>query len=1531
MKHRTSRAKRPTLPALLAASIMAAASTAQAAPIPTGVTWLPSDPLNITLDGAHQYDLWLNLAGSANNSRTAPFYFMGNFMGMQPWSVPGNPGYGMFPGNGNWPAPIKAQFNTTTVAGELTKVSNGTGGGPFPSGSTIYYGGASPVPNTDGGTLSAKSQALADVQTVTFQLSLGEAYGYTLFDSGGDGIGADDLPYLTIYDEYGGVMTTLAADYSDIIKKAYNGSLDMPPGSGVDEDVYINTFGLQWDLSAISGTIGSFAVTWTGVQHAQLWSFRLDQSDAAYSDFVFDISSSWLASGGNNLWSNDANWSSGTPQDVGKGIFAEGDSVVIDSNTTIGQVTINSNEDFTIGATNDAVLTVGLNIVTEAGGSGPTHHTIAAKTQFASMVSLDVAADTSLTFTGDINGIGLYKRGQGDLLLSGSNHFSGNLVFAGGTTEIEGRTSTSGGSILDIKNARVILKGDELLDATYGAKLAGTSTHGQRAYLQLGDETTGGITQTLASINAVKPQYVKDLNPNPQSNPPVYIVGGSEEISTLIVKGGIYSGNLGGEGLYENNLSLVVDGVVDLQGTSTYEGDTIVGTGGILRINREAALSANSNLRIEGGLLGLGSFSYLIPDPNVEGGGNGVTVTESLSTFTRELGTGAGQVQFVGSGGFQAVGGDRTVNLGGAGATVTWGEGGFVGDGHRLVLASSNNTTKLTFANGIDLNGANRDIEVQANSLAEISGVIEGDGGFTKRGNGFLLLGSANTYTGPTRIEEGQIQLTSIGNAGGPSVFGNTSNAASNLIIGNGTLNYVGTGHSSTDRNFTISGSSANIANDGTGTVHFTNTAAIEYSYAGNVTLQLRGTNNGANRFDLKITDNGAYTTSLRKGGAGNADSGGYWLIGREDNTYTGQTFVNSGILEVTKLADGGEASSIGSASSASGNLAFFRGGMRYTGDGDETDRLFSVSAYGSTYTANRVDSSGSGALKFTNTGALGITSGASGTTTTGTTGGHLALGGTNQDDNTLAARIYGTAAASRVTKDGTGKWILTNATSSYKGVTEVLGGTLGVTKLAAGSSNSSIGSSTNAAANLILNGGTLQYLGEGDTTDRLFTLGSSGGGLDASGTGAIRFTNAGAISTGASRTLTLSGTNTGNNALVSTIGNSTSVSKSGSGKWALEGSNSYTGKTEVLGGILSVANLKNGGANSNIGASGSGAANLVLDGGTLQYTGAAQTTDRLFTVGLNGGTLDASGSGALTFGNSGALAFQGSGNHTLTLGGSNTGNNTFSLSIGDGGGGITSLIKSGVGTWVLNGSNSFSGSTLISGGTLVLGHNNALGNTSGVTLSGGVLKLNAGITYNGDIHLAGGTVENVVTAGNAYTLGNTGTVVSDSPKSTVAAIAASQQASQNATLEYSFSETLAGGGFAANDQGRLSDVLSLEGTGDDIFVLQLQVAQVHNKAFLGWFDSNTNEWVNAVEGNTGEGLLAQRFEGSWEAFNATYSSYSLQDKLGAWGVDLENGTVWAVINHNSEFAAVPEPGTYLLLLGGGGMAYLMRRRRKAA
>ena len=140
-----------------------------------------------------------------------------------------------------------------------------------------------------------------------------------------------------------------------------------------------------------------------------------------------------------------------------------------------------------------------------------------------------------------------------------------------------------------------------------------------------------------------------------------------------------------------------------------------------------------------------------------------------------------------------------------------------------------------------------------------------------------------------------------------------------------------------------------------------------------------------------------------------------------------------------------------------------------------------------------------------------------------------------------------------------------------------------------------------------------------------------------------------------------------------------------------------------MLGGTVSVANLGNGGVASNLGQSSYAASNWVINGATLRYTGAQTSTDHLFTMGDSGATIDASGTGALVFTNTNGLAYNGTATPTLTLSGSNTGNNTMTPVLSNGTGTV-SLTKAGTGKWVMKAANTNTGVTTLSGGTLNVG-----------------------------------------------------------------------------------------------------------------------------------------------------------------------------------------------------------------------------------
>jgi autotransporter-associated beta strand protein len=217
-------------------------------------------------------------------------------------------------------------------------------------------------------------------------------------------------------------------------------------------------------------------------------------------------------------------------------------------------------------------------------------------------------------------------------------------------------------------------------------------------------------------------------------------------------------------------------------------------------------------------------------------------------------------------------------------------------------------------------------------------------------------------------------------------------------------------------------------------------------------------------------------------------------------------------------------------------------------------------------------------------------------------------------------------------------------------------------------------------------------------------------------------------------------------------IGGSASLTKGGSGSLTLSGgANTYTGVTTISGGTLSVGALANGGAASDIGAATSSAANLVLNGGTMQYTGGGASIDRLFTLTTAGGTIDSSGSGALVFSAAGPLGYIGNAPRFFTLTGTEADNNTLAANIANNGG-ATTLTKNGAGKWVLTGTNTYSGVTTIANGVLQIGAGGASG-----TLGSGSIVNNASLDFNRTGTL---TVSGAVSGSGWVTNDGPGTVI---------------------------------------------------------------------------------------------------------------------------------------------------------------------------
>lgn len=399
---------------------------------------------------------------------------------------------------------------------------------------------------------------------------------------------------------------------------------------------------------------------------------------------------------------------------------------------------------------------------------------------------------------------------------------------------------------------------------------------------------------------------------------------------------------------------------------------------------------------------------------------------------------------------------------------------------------------------------------------------------------------------------------------------------------------------------------------------------------------------------------------------------------------------------------------------------------------------------------------------------------------------------------------------------------------------------------------------------------GTIQTTGAGNFTvgNYIFSSSIRAGNDDAPARitgGAVQFK--GAIST--SSRLEVDSRIIGNNDLV----------KTGRGTLALSGSNSFTGNIIATRGLIEFATVHSLGNTAN---------QITLDGGGLRW-GAGNTADlsSRITIGENGAFFDTGGNSV-----------------------------TFASSLS----GTAVITKQGAGTLTLAAANPDLVYAIVESGTLIAAHDNAMGQASVSIKAGGVFKVEDNIAFSQYVGLSGGSYIRTVSG----TLGGKMTAYDELDAGTGFSILAGS-VSTTSTLILTASRSSS----ATNDGMRRGESFDFQGTGTNTFVLNLSNGYVSENSEIGWLDGN--EWVSAIDGNIGNTatLAMQDYYGSYDQFIVEFSGYTLSQTIGAYGWDPFTQSVWAVLNHNSEFAVIPEPSSAILLAGGIALLAARRRREK--
>ncbi|MFN4943171.1 MAG: beta strand repeat-containing protein, partial [Akkermansiaceae bacterium] len=970
------------------------------------------------------------------------------------------------------------------------------------------------------------------------------------------------------------------------------------------------------------------------------------------------------------------------------------------------------------------------------GGTGMTigASTAGAKTLF--LTGTNTGANTLGGIIGNGSGtVAVTKTGGGTWALTGTNTYSGATTVSAGTLTLSGANGSIGssavtiaGGTLTISNANAANNSDRVSGSLAFTMNGGTFNYNNDASANSFSESAGSLT-LIGGANTVAIQQAAVGRTSTLTFAELSRIGGTI--------------NFSGAGLTTT---------ADPRSTITFTSpptltNGIIGYWATVNGTNYATLDGSNNVVAYGGALTdvsrKNGASQVIPDSAtadvriIEGTGTlaNLTLAGATTTTIRSLlnsissGTSATTID-IASG--------KTLLVDSINSVPTMGA---------LTLGTAANTGTLTSATA----GGNLLLINSSTNNMTVNSVIANNtsaSSITKDGAGAVILSGTNTYSGGTVINAGTLAVKTDANLGAANTS-ITFNGSAGLSLGNYPLTGAATINLGTRP---ISINNAAVA----GLYH--NWADTHITVGGAVTGD-GGLNWG--RDPLLVYGGGSGSVSISLNSTGNTFTGPITVgIGNSENAQAGASSFNFSSLgdsaNPITFNFGGALAFRYNASGPTSNLSLASRPINLLNSNTRFENLNAT--YTMTLGAVSTSTAGAKTLNLSAGGAGGtiagnITNGNGTISVDKTSTGTWALGGTNTYSGSTTIRagamtfqgrqsvspnspsVVISESTARFLDDGSGTVSIPNTLaqrSTQNGGAYSMtifvgnnntanGGTSGGTTTGSTIAFSSFifddeerGRAGNGTINITGANGYRLQLGSMSLGWRLSdgaapsipTLNPTTAPLTISGTVIQRSGN----TTGQAQSLILGGTATDNlisGAIMDAAdfpsnanARALNLIKSSTSNWTLSGANTYTGVTTVSGGILDVSALANGGNSSSIGASTSAAGNLILNGGTLRYTGASVNTDRLFSLQTTS-TIDASGTGAVNFTNAGSMGFNGgTATKTLTLTGSNTGDNTIAAVIGDNTG-ATTLTKTGVGTWVLAGTNSYSGINTITAGVL--------------------------------------------------------------------------------------------------------------------------------------------------------------------------------------------------------------------------------------
>ncbi len=889
--------------------------------------------------------------------------------------------------------------------------------------------------------------------------------------------------------------------------------------------------------------------------------------------------------------------------------------------------------------------------------------------------TVDTNGNTA-TISSVISGNGpLNKTGTGDLVLSNTNTYTGGTILTGGTLSISDHNQIGGSASQITFNGGLLRVTDTTIPSISGHAVNWSTFNGG---IDVADPVnTFYVSSSLAGSGSFTKAGAGTLV---MQNPSTYTGG-------TTIAGGV--------------LSVAFDSFLgDSAGALNLAGGTLRFSGlAPQTVARLTSLTSTSTIDIPQAatvtmsqpFTGSGSISKT---------GIGTLILSSANTYAGQTTVAAGTLKITNANALQ----NSTVNL--AGGTLDLNNlnanlGGLAGTGNLDIKFYT-----------LTIGGSNQNSTYSGNIFSS-SGV----GYLVKVGTGAIDLSGNNTYLGGTTLNNGTLGITTDSNIG--------SSANSPVTFNGGMLRINGTTLTSMGThvvNWTTFNGGFDIANAGhTFTVSSNISGSGSMTVAGSGVLSLTGTNSFTGGTFLKSgtlsvsTPNnyGGSTKAITFSG-GTLRTVGTSITDLNSATVNWSTFnggfdiSTSGAMLTVSQSIGGT----GSLSKLGAGILYLSSANTFTGDTILTAGSLRIGNINALQNSTLVPNGGTLALQSITSANIGGLKGSGALSLTGVT---INVGSNNQSSSYSGA--ISSSSGGALNKAGTGTLTLSGS-SSFNGPITIQNGVLASATFPNASTNGSLGFG-GSASSLIIDGGTLQYIGTSTaTSSRLFSVGPNGGTLECAAAGPLKLTGTGSIGmTGTGdRTLTLAGVNA-DCEFKFAMGNPTSgkasLRKIDGGRWIMSGaanSLTYSGDTIIEAGILIPT------AASNLLPHGTGKGNLVMIEGQFEMN----NRDLIINGLIGGGNVNqrgASGTGPYI--------------KTLTVGDADAGgefHGTLSNTSGLTSQAVLNFSKIGTGTQILSGRNTYTGTTSVIAGVLKInGTHETL--HSDYIVTGGLLEINGKVS----------------------------------------------------------------------------------------------------------------------------------------------------------------------------------------------------------